>query len=104
MSIFLALLGLTAIAWLTHMAAARVRRPWPRYGLILAASAAILAIGLFDQTTPAFVPNYAANKASFQRHAAFGAAVHQAVPMGTATFELPLATFPVDDGQCGYDY
>jgi hypothetical protein len=59
-------------------------------------------MGLYEQTTPALVPDHAAQRQEFARLEAFGAALERAVPTGTQVFCMPLSAFPFDNGQIGY--
>jgi phosphoglycerol transferase len=94
-SIFLALFGLAASAWLTHRALARVRHRALRAALTAAAGAVLLAAGLYDQVPPSLVPDHEASRAAFRRGKDFGAALQRTVPPGTSVFQLPANPFPI---------
>jgi phosphoglycerol transferase len=103
-SIFLALFGLITVMWLLQSFTARITRSRFRKAILLSAAALLLWLGLADQTTRKYIPDYAAEKSTFARHEAFGAAIQAAVPPGTMIFQLPLSNFPFDDGRIGYDH
>jgi phosphoglycerol transferase len=104
MSIWLALFGLLAAALVVTRAAACVRSVPVRCALTTAAALGMLAWGLYDQTSPAFRPDYAARKAEFQKHRAYAQTVQASVPAGTMVFQYPLSSFPYDNGQIGYSH
>ena len=92
-STLLAFLALSAIALLgTEF----VKRRWPTMprGIAAGFMIALLAAGLFDQTTPRMVPPYAANAAMASSDHTFMTAVASAVPHDGAIFELPWVRFP----------
>jgi len=55
---------------------------------------AVLAVGLFDQTSPADRPNYAAIHQQFTRDRDFFQAVADRLPAGSAVYQLPYVAFP----------
>jgi phosphoglycerol transferase len=104
MSIFCALFGLVTVIWLLHSATARIGRPRVRQAVILSTAALLLVLGLADQTTRKYVPDYGAEKAAYARQEAYGGAVQAAVAPGTMIFQFPLSAFPFDNGKIGYDH
>jgi hypothetical protein len=64
----------------------------------------LLWLGLADQTTRKYIPDYATEKSTFARHEAYGAAIQAAVPPGTMILQLPVSAFPFDNGKIGYDH
>ena len=63
---------------------------WIWYGLL----AAVLLIGILDQTNAAMVPNYEASKAEDRNDAAFVKEIEAAVPRQAMIFQLPIVPFP----------
>ena len=55
---------------------------------------AVLAFGLFDQTSPDFIPTYAATAASWSSDARFTSAIEHSLPKDSMVFELPDELFP----------
>ena len=56
--------------------------------------AVALIAGFLDQTTPAYVPNYANTKTEFLSDAEFVNSIEAAVPPEAMIFQLPYAPFP----------
>lgn len=67
-----------------------VRRSW-LWGLALAG---ILVFGVFEQSTTAGIPRYAANTASYDNDQNFVDTIQTLVPHGAAIYELPYVPFP----------
>ena len=88
---FFALFGL-GVALDRVRAILRARRRPP----IVAAAvlAAVLAIGLADQTSDAFIPSYGFVSEEFGRDRTFVRAVEARLPPGAAVFQLPYVPFP----------
>ncbi len=61
---------------------------------VLGMVAAVLCIGLLDETTPNFVPPYAQLRAAYMAQARFVRSIEAMVPAGTMIFQLPYAEFP----------
>ncbi|MFN2468901.1 MAG: hypothetical protein ABR521_12310 [Gaiellaceae bacterium] len=55
---------------------------------------AVLGLGLADQTSDAFIPNYRGVADEFTRDRTFFRAVEERVPRGAALFQLPHLPFP----------
>lgn len=53
-----------------------------------------LSIGIFDQTTKNFVPNYAATKEDFLTDELFVSTIEKTVPENSMIFQLPYMRFP----------
>ena len=72
------------------------RSPVGRRGapVILGMVAAVLCIGLLDETTPNFVPPYAQMRAAYIAQTRFVQRIEATVPAGTMVFQLPYAEFP----------
>ena len=54
----------------------------------------LLAVGLFDQTTAAFVPDYAGTKGAFLNDRDFVAQIEGSMPQGAMVFQLPYHPWP----------
>ncbi len=93
-SVVIAFFSLLAAALLLEGLLAPLRRR--RFGpaLVAGALAAVLAFGVYDQTTTAFVPAYAANARQWHSDQAYVAAIEAALPRGAAVFQLPYVPFP----------
>jgi phosphoglycerol transferase len=93
-SAFIAFLSLAAVAlFLDTLRRRYVRTGWQRaaFGVALGA---LLLLGISDQTTSAFVPQYAANRERFENDRAFVEAIEQRLPPGAMVFQLPDVQFP----------
>jgi phosphoglycerol transferase len=88
---FVAFLSLLAVARLLD--GARERLVGRRIALA-AVPLAVLAIGLFDQTSAKLVPTYAASSARWSADRAFVSRVESLMPAGAKIFELPYEPFP----------
>jgi phosphoglycerol transferase len=91
-AIFVAFLGLIATSLLLERLRGRWfdRRP-ALFGLVVLA---VLGVGLFDQTSPQFVPDYAGNRGRFQSDADFVHRIESTLPKGSMVFQLPFVPFP----------
>ena len=94
MSVFIAFFSLLAVALLLDLLAARLRRRRGGVALSAALFAAVLAFGVFDQTSDYFVPDYATDAAEYRSDAAFVAAIQARLPVGAAVFQLPYVPYP----------
>ena len=89
--LFIALFGLLAAGWfLTRLARSR---GWRR-GTVVTVSAALLVVGVLDQTNPDRAPAYAANRAALATVAGFDDAVRDSLGAGCSVFVLPVVGFP----------
>jgi hypothetical protein len=95
-SVVIAFCALAAVALLVDRLATRLARRRPSSAPLWAAGlgVALLAIGLFDQTSPADRPDYADVHRRYSSDEAFFQAVADRLPPGTAVFELPHVPFP----------
>lgn len=93
-SVLIAFFSLLAAGLLLDLLLGAVRRR--RGGTALAASilAAMLAFGVYDQTTPAFVPPYAAIERQWHSDATFVAELEARLPRAAKVFQLPYVPFP----------
>lgn len=89
LSVFIGFFSLAAVALLLGSVERRLRRP-----ASVVVLAAVLALGLFDQTTKAFVPPYDAAKASWREDAAFFSMLEDRLPPEAMVVQLPHEPFP----------
>jgi phosphoglycerol transferase len=103
MSIYIAFFSLAALgAWLDQIVAARLsgaRGRWAAAALV----GTIVIVGIFDQTTPEFVPPYRTLAATDAHDAAYFARVEASLPRHAMIFELPYAEFPELHRPWGYE-
>jgi hypothetical protein len=104
MSIFIALFGLITVGYLLNSLTASLGRTRFSLGLKVAVPILVLALGLLDQTSKGFIPDYANTQRSFYRDASLAEDIGERYPKGSMFFMLPLSTFPFDDGQIGYQH
>lgn len=94
MNIFLGFFALAAVAVLLDQFRARVRTR-PRGAAVTAAVlVVVLGVGLFDQTSDAFVPDYAKLRNDFRSDAAFVERIEGVLPTGAMVYQLPYVPFP----------
>ena len=93
-SVYIAFLSLFTAALLLD--ALKRRMELRQYGTWMwhGSLAAVLLIGILDQTTTAFVPNYQESKAEDHNDAAFVKEIEAAVPRSAMIFQLPTVPFP----------
>jgi phosphoglycerol transferase len=105
-SIFIAFFALFAVALaldrLSGRLEARKLRPaaW-------SVALAVLAFGVWDQTTPSYAPDYAKVRAAFTNDADFVARVETTAAPGSMIFQLPAVPFPevsVTERMLDYDH
>ena len=85
LSVFIAFFALLAVALLLDRL---------RGGVALGIAVAVLAVGLFDQTTGAMTPRYGEVKADWRSDEAWTAQVDDALPPDAAVLQLPYVAFP----------
>jgi hypothetical protein len=90
LSVFIAFFALAAVALGLTALGERLRRR----GVLAAVLAVVLAVGIYDQTTPAFVPLYGAVEAQWDSDAEFFSTLDSRFPKDTAVVQLPFETFP----------
>jgi phosphoglycerol transferase len=90
LSVFIAFFALAAVALGLTALGERLRRPAP----FAAVLGAVLVVGVFDQTTSAFVPQYDAVEAQWDVDAAFFSSLDSRFPKGTMVVQLPYEAFP----------
>jgi phosphoglycerol transferase len=93
-SVFIAFFCLLAVVLaLDRGVGARVRSRASK--LIYCSGVALLGlIGLYDQTTPIYIPNYRSNAQAFRSDARFVRSIEKKVPSGAMIFQLPYLTYP----------
>jgi hypothetical protein len=104
-SVFIAFFSLAAVALLLETlrgALARRRLPVVVFPAVLAA---VLAVGVFDQTTPAYIPAYGALKTAYRNDEALVASLEDQLPAGASIVQLPYEPFPEPalGGRAPYD-
>jgi phosphoglycerol transferase len=92
-SIFIGFFALLAVVLLIDRAGARLLKPSSKlfyyFGLAL-----LGVIGIYDQTTPGFIPDYNSVQAAFRSDARFVREIEKKVPRGAMIFQLPYMTYP----------
>jgi len=93
-SVFIAFLSLLAVALLLDSLLGALRRR--RLGSLAAATllGGVLVLGVLDQTTPRFVPDYAVSARQWRSDANFVAEIERRLGRGASIFELPYVPFP----------
>ncbi|MFN0084271.1 MAG: hypothetical protein ACKVX9_02680 [Blastocatellia bacterium] len=105
LSIFIAFFSLMGLAMLLDRFARRHVGTRARRAAFAVALAAALALGVLDQTAPAFVPEYAKIIREYHSDEAFMRQIQSAMPAGSMIFQLPFVPFP-ENPRVGkmYDY
>jgi phosphoglycerol transferase len=97
-SVYIAFLSLLAVAAgldrLFGYLRERGRRRHLGTTLVAGTLAVIVLVGVLDQTTPRFIPNYKALAKVFDTDARFYQALENSVPAHSMVFQLPIAPFP----------
>src|SRR5437763_6716178 len=93
-SVFIAFFSLVAVALLLDRLRRRVGPSPGRRLLFGSLLAAVLVIGVLDQTTQQDVPAYRANAAQFHSDGDLVAAIERRLPRGAMVFQLPYMGFP----------
>jgi phosphoglycerol transferase len=93
LSIFISFFSFLAVALALDALRRRlaIRRANVAFGAVLAA---VLVIGVLDQTTPVDVPQYRQLKAQFRSDDAFVRGIERRLPRGASVFQLPYMGFP----------
>jgi hypothetical protein len=88
-SVFIAFIALVAIALLLEALRKRVPR-----GAFVAVLVAVLAIGVADQTTSGFVPNYGELEVQYETDESWVRTLEQRLPAQAMVVQLPYEPFP----------
>ena len=105
-SVFLAFFALAGVAIVLTRIIRSTRPGWPRAAAHLGL-AAMLVVGVLDQTPRGLAPEYDELRAAYDRDADFVGRIEAALPAGSAVFQLPILEFPesVPPGVMGpYDH
>jgi phosphoglycerol transferase len=89
LSVFIAFFSLTAVALLLGRLERRLRMP-----VFAGLLAVLLAVGVLDQTTTAYVPPYQAVEAAWNDDAAFFSALEDRLPAEARIVQVPYEPFP----------
>lgn len=93
-SIFIAFFSLLTVAWLLDRFAEKFVRSASRQLAFAICLLVVLAVGVFDQTSARFVPDYPKNKAEFASDQKFMRQLQASLPAGAMIFQLPFVPFP----------
>ncbi|MGH9803504.1 MAG: hypothetical protein ACRD82_24350, partial [Blastocatellia bacterium] len=93
-SIFIAFFSLLTVAWLLDKIAERFVKPASRQIAFAGCLFVVMALGVFDQTSARFIPDYQKNKAEFDSDQKFMRQVQAALPREAMIFQLPFVPFP----------
>jgi phosphoglycerol transferase len=94
---FLAFLSLFAVALWADRAGRRFATSAVRVSAFRFAAGAATVLALFDQISPAALPDYRAARAQFASDQAFVRAIEAQVPPSAMIFQLPFVPFPEAD-------
>ncbi len=94
MSVFIAFFALLAVVHLLDLLATRLRRRRRGMALWSAALVAVLAFGIYDQTSDYFVPDYGTDAFEYHSDDAFVKAIQSTMPAGASIFQLPYVPYP----------
>ena len=89
LSVFIAFFSLVAVALLLGLLERRLRAP-----VFAGLLALVLAVGVYDQTTKAYVPPYDAVEAAWNDDAAFFSALEDRLPADARIVQVPYEPFP----------
>jgi phosphoglycerol transferase len=93
-SVFIAFFALIAVAFALDWVVARVPRWHGRAVVAAAICVAVLAVGVFDQTSSADVPDYKALERAWNSDDGFMHGIERDLGKGAAVFEMPYVFFP----------
>ena len=94
MSIFIAFFAIAASARLLDRLGQRLRRRPDGVPVFVMACTAIVLLGILDQTTKQFVPDYRATAQAFRTDEQFARAIERSLPSGATIYQLPYVPFP----------
>jgi phosphoglycerol transferase len=93
-AVYLGFFALCAAAVVLQRAADRWARTPARKAVFWVFLTGVLGVGIFDQTSPAQVPEYARWRRDYAEDEDFARRVEAAVPPGTMVYQLPYMPFP----------
>jgi phosphoglycerol transferase len=93
-SVFIAFFALIAVAFALDWVVARVPRWHGRAVVAAAICVAVLAVGIFDQTSSADIPDYKALERAWNSDDVFMHGIERDLGKGAAVFEMPYVFFP----------
>jgi len=93
-SVFIAFFALIAVAFALDWVVARVPRWHGRAVVAAALCVAVLAVGVFDQTSSADIPDYKALERAWNSDDVFMHGIERDLGKGAAVFEMPYVFFP----------
>src|SRR5207253_10523670 len=93
-STYIAFFAMFAMALLWDRVWRRALRTRLQQAAFQAGLGAVLVLGILDQTTKWFVPDYGTLKFAFRSDAAFVQAIEASVPAGGMIYQLPYMPFP----------
>jgi phosphoglycerol transferase len=93
-SVFIAFFALIAVAFALDWVVARVPRWHGRAVVAATVCVAVLAVGVFDQTSSADVPDYKALERAWNSDDVFMHGIERDLGKGAAVFEMPYVFFP----------
>jgi phosphoglycerol transferase len=94
MTVYLGFFALCGLAGLLQRAWQRFGTTLPRRAAFGVFLAALLAVGLLDQVSPAFVPPYAWWQRDYREDEDFARRIEAVVPAGALVYQLPYMPFP----------
>ena len=94
LSIFISFVALLAIALLLDLLRESRRVPPLLRRAFPVVLGAVLVVGVFDQASRSFVPNYTALAADFRSDREFVHAIERRLPAGSEVFQIPYVSFP----------
>ena len=101
LSIFIGFFALLAVAFALDWLLPRLPRWHGRAVLAGVACVALLAVGVFDQTTSADVPEYDRIERAWKSDEQFLGSIERELGLGAAVFQLPYVYFPEAGFYCG---
>jgi phosphoglycerol transferase len=102
-SVCIGFFALAAVALAFSWAQARWATTSARRRAFAAGLAAVLVVGLLDQTTPAMAPRHAELKAVYESDRAFARRIEDYAGPGGAVFQLPYRHFPECPPEAGFN-
>ncbi|HEX3669856.1 MAG TPA: hypothetical protein VHY55_11950 [Acidimicrobiia bacterium] len=93
-SVFIAFFALIAVAFALDWVVTRVPRWHGRAVVAAAVCVAVLAVGVFDQTSSADIPDYKALERAWNSDDVFMHGIERELGKGAAVFEMPYVFFP----------